>query len=70
MGKRFLVPTCLVCRCTERAACSPPCSWSLLNTRTNEGLCSACHARIKLLPRARRSRLWQAGDLTTAQDLV
>lgn len=37
-----LEPTCIKCGCTEFNACDEGCSWSFLNKKTNEGICSSC----------------------------
>lgn len=39
-------PTCIKCGCTEDRACPEGCSWTFLNRKTNEGLCSACFEQL------------------------
>jgi hypothetical protein len=39
-------PTCIKCGCTEYNACDEGCSWTFLNKKTNEGLCSACFEQL------------------------
>ena len=36
------VPTCCVCGCTEAEPCEGGCSWVILDSETNLGVCSAC----------------------------
>jgi hypothetical protein len=40
-------PTCIHCGCIESNACPGACSWSVLETQTNRGLCSACGQKKK-----------------------
>jgi hypothetical protein len=39
-------PTCIKCGCTQFNACDEGCSWTFLNKKTNEGICSACWVDI------------------------
>jgi len=44
-----LEPTCIKCGCTWDNACEGGCSWTFLNKKTNEGLCSACFENLNVM---------------------